>query len=75
MSRFFAPACGIAEDLVTGSAHCAPASYWAGRLGKESFRAHQASTRGGTLGVVLHGERMTLTGRAVTTLRGGLLLS
>jgi PhzF family phenazine biosynthesis protein len=72
VSRFFAPACGIAEDPVCGSAHCTLAPYWAPRLGKTTFMAYQASPRGGVLRVTLAGDRVTLAGRAVTVLRGEL---
>jgi predicted PhzF superfamily epimerase YddE/YHI9 len=50
ISRYFAPAQGIAEDPVTGAAHCMLAPYWAERLGKTVFRAIQASARGGEVG-------------------------
>lgn len=72
ISRFFAPAAGVDEDPVTGSAHCALAPYWAPRLGKTQFMAYQASPRGGVLLVVLAGDRVKLAGRAVTVLRGDL---
>ena len=72
VSRFFAPASGIDEDPVTGSAHCALAPYWAPRLGKQQFRAYQASPRGGVLRVKLAGDRVLLAGRAVTIFRGEL---
>jgi predicted PhzF superfamily epimerase YddE/YHI9 len=74
VSRFFAPAVGIEEDPVTGSAHCTLAGYWGKRLGKAQMTAWQASTRGGRLGVRVHGERVFLTGQAVTVLRGELLV-
>ena len=74
VSRFFAPAAGIDEDPVTGSAHCALAPYWAGRLGKTSLTGFQASARGGTVGVRVEGNgRVALTGAAVTISRGELL--
>ena len=73
VSRFFAPASGVDEDPVTGSAHCALAPYWAPRLGKQQFRAYQASPRGGVLRVTLAGDRVLLAGRAVTVFRGDLL--
>lgn len=73
VSRYFAPGAGIDEDPVTGAAHCALGPYWAERLGKSSLRAWQASRRGGELGVRADGERVALTGRAVTVLRGALL--
>jgi PhzF family phenazine biosynthesis protein len=66
VSRYFAPVIGIDEDPVTGSIHCLLGPYWSGRLGKTSFRAFQASARGGTLLVRLEGERVALSGQAVT---------
>jgi PhzF family phenazine biosynthesis protein len=74
VSRFFAPQSGIPEDPVTGSAHCALALYWADRLGKRIFLAHQLSIRGGELGVHLLGDRVELRGHATTTLAGTLLM-
>ncbi|HLW02635.1 MAG TPA: PhzF family phenazine biosynthesis protein [Ktedonobacterales bacterium] len=73
VSRFFAPQTGVAEDPVTGSAHCTLAPYWGERLGKTEMRAYQASARGGVVGVRLNGERVGISGQAVTTLRGELL--
>ncbi len=73
VSRFFAPACGVNEDPVTGSAHCALGPFWRTRLGKDEFRAYQASPRGGVIGVRVCGERVHLFGRAVTVLRGELI--
>eukprot|EP01116_Phalansterium_solitarium_P005618 TRINITY_DN1741_c0_g2_i1.p1 TRINITY_DN1741_c0_g2~~TRINITY_DN1741_c0_g2_i1.p1 ORF type:complete len:295 (+),score=68.08 TRINITY_DN1741_c0_g2_i1:49-933(+) len=74
ISRYFAPANGIAEDPVTGSAHTVLAPYWSAKLGKTEMRAFQASPgRGGALGIGLRGDgRVLLTGRAVTVLRGTL---
>ena len=72
VSRFFAPAVGIEEDPVTGSAHCALAPYWAERLGRERMTGYQASLRGGIVLVTLAGGRVTLGGQAVTILRGTL---
>ncbi len=72
VSRFFAPAAGINEDPVTGSAHCILAPYWSPLLGKKSMRAFQASARGGEVLVELKGDRVFLGGKAVTTLRGEL---
>jgi PhzF family phenazine biosynthesis protein len=73
VSRFFAPASGVNEDPVTGSAHTALGPFWRTRLGKDEFRAYQASARGGVVGVRVCGERVVLSGRAVTVLRGELL--
>jgi predicted PhzF superfamily epimerase YddE/YHI9 len=72
VSRFFAPASGVAEDPVTGSAHCCLGPFWAERLGKAELRAYQASARGGEVRVRLAGERVLLGGEAVTVLRGEL---
>jgi PhzF family phenazine biosynthesis protein len=73
VSRYFVPAFGIDEDPVTGSAHCALAPYWAERLGRTTLTARQVSKRGGALQVTLDGDRVRLTGHAVTVLSGELL--
>jgi PhzF family phenazine biosynthesis protein len=74
VSRFFAPGAGIAEDPVTGSAHCCLGPYWKERLGKSEFLAYQASRRGGILKVrVGDGGRVYIQGQAVTVLTGEIL--
>jgi PhzF family phenazine biosynthesis protein len=70
VSRYFAPAKGIAEDPVTGGAHCALAPYWANKLGKTAFHAFQASKRGGEMWCRLKGERVELEGSCVFYLEG-----
>lgn len=75
VSRFFAPALGVNEDPVCGSAHCCLAPYWAGQLGKTELMAYQASARGGVLRLRLAGDRVMLGGQAVTVWRGELLSS
>jgi predicted PhzF superfamily epimerase YddE/YHI9 len=70
VSRYLAPAYGIPEDPVTGSAHCTVGPFWAERLGKPTLRARQLSRRGGELGVRVTPERIYLTGEAVTVARG-----
>jgi predicted PhzF superfamily epimerase YddE/YHI9 len=70
VSRFFAPKFGIDEDPVTGSAHCTLAPYWAERLNKARMTARQLSKRGGELVCEVRGDRVALTGRAVTYLEG-----
>lgn len=70
VSRFFAPAEGIPEDPVTGSAHCTLVPYWAKRLGKTRLDALQVSARGGVLRCELRGERVTIAGRAVQYMQG-----
>jgi PhzF family phenazine biosynthesis protein len=72
VSRFFAPAVGINEDPVTGSAHCCLTPFWSVRLGKSAMTAHQSSARGGVLRVRLEGDRVVIAGQAVTVLRGEL---
>ena len=73
VSRFFAPAVGIDEDPVTGSAHCSLGPFWGERLGKTEMIAHQISDRGGVVRVRLAGDRVVVSGQAVTVLRGELL--
>ena len=73
VSRFFAPRAGVDEDPVTGSAHCCLGPYWLGRLGRDAFTAWQASARGGVVKVTVEGDRVLLSGQAVTVLRGELL--
>jgi PhzF family phenazine biosynthesis protein len=70
VSRVFAPQAGIPEDPVTGSAHTALAPYWAARLGRTTMTGLQVSPRSGLVGVELHGDRVTVTGRAVTVFDG-----
>lgn len=73
VSRFFAPSAGIAEDAVTGSAHCALAPYWFRRFGRDELVAYQASTRGGYLRVARRGDdRIALTGTACIIAEGTL---
>lgn len=72
VSRFFAPGSGVDEDPVTGSAHCALAPYWSERLGRADLIGYQASPRGGTVWTRLAGDRVILSGHAVTVLRGTL---
>ncbi|MFJ6054169.1 PhzF family phenazine biosynthesis protein [Streptomyces sp. NPDC092307] len=75
VSRFFAPARGIPEDPVTGSAHTALAPYWAARLGRfDGLTGLQTSGRPGLVEVALRGDRVLLTGRAVTVLEATLLV-
>lgn len=73
VSRFFAPAVGVNEDPVTGSAHCCLGPFWSKRLGKQEMTAYQASARGGVVRLRVEGERVYLYGQAVTVLRGELL--
>lgn len=70
VSRFFAPAVGVDEDPVTGSAHCTLTPYWAERLAKNTLFARQVSKRGGEVYCELAGDRVKLGGDAVLYLKG-----
>jgi PhzF family phenazine biosynthesis protein len=70
ISRFFAPAKGVPEDPVTGSAHCALTPYWAKRLGKTTLKARQVSPRGGDLLCTDDGKRTILAGPCALYLTG-----
>lgn len=70
VSRFFSPKLGVPEDPVCGSAHCTLTPYWARRLGRARLQACQISRRSGQLRCELRGERVLVSGRAVTYLRG-----
>jgi len=72
LSRFFAPAVGVEEDSVTGSAHCALAPYWCERLGQDRLVGRQVSRRGGVVRVERAGDRVRLGGQAVTVVKGKL---
>jgi PhzF family phenazine biosynthesis protein len=73
VSRFFAPRAGVNEDPVTGSAHCALAPWWSGRLHKREMLAYQASRRGGIVRVKLQDDRVMLGGQAITVMRAQLI--
>jgi predicted PhzF superfamily epimerase YddE/YHI9 len=72
VSRYFAPAVGIDEDPVTGSAHSTLAPLWAERLGRNRLSARQVSARGGELTLELRGDRVAVGGHAVTVIEGEL---
>jgi PhzF family phenazine biosynthesis protein len=72
--RCFAPAVGIDEDPVTGSAHCALAPFWSEKTGKNNFSSHQVSKREGILKVSLKGDRVEISGQAITVFRAELLI-
>ncbi|GAA1548646.1 PhzF family phenazine biosynthesis protein [Kribbella hippodromi] len=74
VSRFFAPGSGVPEDPVTGSAHTGLAPYWGDRLGRDELVGYQASARGGVVRVRSSGDRVLLTGQAITVLDGQLLV-
>lgn len=75
VSRFFAPAVGVNEDPVTGSAHTTLIPFWSARLGKTEMTALQLSERGGQLWCTLSGNRVLIAGKAVTYLRGEIEIS
>jgi PhzF family phenazine biosynthesis protein len=74
VSRFFAPARGVNEDPVTGSAHCTLTPYWSSRLSKTKMHARQVSPRGGELWVEDLGERIKISGKAVDYLEGRITI-
>jgi PhzF family phenazine biosynthesis protein len=72
--RCFAPAFGIDEDPVTGSAHCVLVPFWNMKTGKEEFISHQVSKRGGILKVALKGDRVEISGQAKTIFKAELFV-
>ena len=72
---FFAPRVGVLEDPVTGSAHCKLADYWGKKLQKTHLSAYQTSQRGGEIEIEIKGDRVYLTGEAVTILKGEWLVN
>jgi PhzF family phenazine biosynthesis protein len=74
VSRFFAPSVGVAEDPVTGSAHCCLGPYWGEKLKKTNLVGFQCSARGGLVHVTLNGDRVILGGHAVHVFSGKLLV-
>jgi len=70
VSRFFAPQTGISEDPVTGSAHTTLTPYWSRVLGKKKLSARQLSSRGGELLCEDKGDRVEISGHAVTYMKG-----
>lgn len=75
VSRYFVPKSGIAEDFVTGSAHCVLTPYWAGVIGKPNLFARQLSSRGGELWLEDRGDRVTIAGECVPFAEGTLTIS
>jgi predicted PhzF superfamily epimerase YddE/YHI9 len=73
ISRFFAPAAGVNEDPVTGSAHCCLGPFWANKLSKNELTGYQASARGGVVKLRIGDERVYISGQAVTVMRATLL--
>jgi PhzF family phenazine biosynthesis protein len=72
--RMFAPNSGVAEDPVTGSAHCTLAGYWGERLGRQELVGEQVSARGGIVRMRRNGDRVVLGGQAVTVSRVQLVV-
>jgi PhzF family phenazine biosynthesis protein len=70
--RCFAPAVGIDEDPVTGSAHCALAPFWSEKTGRKDFNSHQVSKREGILKVSMKGDRVEISGQAKTIFKAEL---
>ena len=74
ISRFFAPQCGISEDPVTGSAHTTLTPFWAEKLDKTKLIAKQISKRGGTLECELQNDRILISGKCKTYLKGEIFI-
>lgn len=74
VSRFFAPAFGIDEDPVTGSAHCVLGPYWADRLARRDLHARQISARGGELWLHVESDRVHISGHCVEVIAGEMTL-
>lgn len=74
VSRFFAPAIGINEDPVTGSAHTLMVPYWFNKTGKKTFAAQQLSKRGGRLYCEYLEHRIKISGRARLYLSGEIYI-
>jgi predicted PhzF superfamily epimerase YddE/YHI9 len=74
VSRVFAPNAGIPEDPVTGSAHCTLAVFWGDRTGQDVLVGEQASARGGIVRMRRKGDRVVLSGQAVTVAHTALLV-
>ena len=75
VSRFFAPQAGIDEDPVTGSAHTKTTPYWSRKLKKDKLSARQISKRGGELICEMKGDRVEISGEAVTYMKGEITLA
>ena len=74
VSRFFGPNCGVNEDPVTGSAHTTLTPFWAGKLGKTKLTAKQISKRGGVLECELKNDRVLISGKCKTYLKGEIFI-
>jgi PhzF family phenazine biosynthesis protein len=74
VSRFFAPQVGVDEDPVTGSAHTTLTPYWSKKLGKSDLTAIQLSKRSGRLWCKYMGDRVEITGNAITYLTGQIII-
>ncbi|MFT5571143.1 MAG: PhzF family phenazine biosynthesis protein [Cryomorphaceae bacterium] len=74
VSRFFAPAVGVNEDPVTGSAFTKLIPYWAERLDKTSMQAKQISARGGEVHCELAENRVLIAGNSVLYAKGEIII-
>lgn len=74
VSRYFAPGAGFPEDAVTGSIHATLVPCWAAKLGRDRLTGFQASARGGWLDCELTGERVLLSGNAVTFMEAAIFI-
>jgi PhzF family phenazine biosynthesis protein len=74
VSRFFAPAAGVDEDPVTGSAHSQLIPFWTQRLNKTEMYAEQLSERGGKLWCKQNGDRVYIGGDCVFYMEGEIFI-
>jgi predicted PhzF superfamily epimerase YddE/YHI9 len=72
-SRYFAPSVGIDEDPVCASAHCRLIPYWSNKLRKDDMLAYQSSKRGGIIKCKNLGNRVLISGEAVTVMEANLI--
>jgi PhzF family phenazine biosynthesis protein len=75
VSRYFAPAVGVNEDPVTGSAHCSLTPFWSKRLNKTEMFARQLSKRSGEIWCKLNGNRVFISGFANSYMQGTINVS
>lgn len=72
--RFFAPQSGINEDPATGSAQTTLTPYWSKLLNKTHINSVQLSSRTGRFITEIKGDRVLISGNAITYLKGKITL-
>lgn len=74
VTRYFAPAKGIPEDVATGSAHAQIIPYWQQRLQRDIIRARQLSSRGGEMTCQIVGNKLRIAASVTPFLAGEVRL-